>query len=403
MSEATDWRKMLRTWNGAMIASGEFDRVVADRRWAGFPPASEEAIAGAERRLGAKLPESYKAFVRVSNGWWVPARGGGEGPLRVWGTEDIRLLREVQPELVETWSEEVLEEDPEDISVIPRSHHRSVLQISGDDDGFYLLNPLMETGPGECQAAFFANWVPGEHCYPSFGVMMARLCEEYLGAHPARGIKLGIPPDEPIDEPGEFIERLKMLGFFRFVSTERAAEMIADYLETKSRFKGAPLPGRFASPGAAILTDDCGRVARLDSERLARERGAYAIAAARPLLARAGVELGQLREEDTKGSYSVELEGVSREFFRVRKGKPAIPGGEHAVNVAMAVIQETATLVNRVLVAKRRRERFATMMEMSSLIGGVVPALVMLDEEMAYLMMWSPAIHNYCRPTRGDV
>jgi hypothetical protein len=317
--------------------------------------------------------------------------------------EDLRLLRDVQPELVEIWSEEVLEEDPEDIAEIPRSHFRSLIQISDDDDGFYLLNPLIETGPGECQAAFFANWAAGADCYPDFGVMMARICEGYLAAHPVRGVKLGIPPDEPIEEPEEFIEMLKRLGYFRFVSTERAAEMIADYLETKSRFRGALLPGRFASPGAAILTDDCGRVVRLDIERLARERGAYAIAAARSLVARAGVELGPVREVETEDGYSAELEGISREFFRMREGKPAIRGGEHAVTVAMAVIREAATLLNQVLQAKRRRERFATIMEMSSVLGGVGPALVMLDDELAYLMMWSPAIHNYCRPIRVDV
>src|ERR1043165_1861495 len=118
---------------------------------------------------------------------------------------------------------------------------------------------------------------------------------------------------------------------------------------------------------------------------------------ARTPVGAAGVELGPVREVETEDGYSAELEGISREFFRMREGKPAIRGGEHAVTVAMAVIREAATLLNQVLQAKRRRERFATIMEMSSVLGGVGPALVMLDDELAYLMMWSPAIHNYCR------
>jgi hypothetical protein len=35
----------------------------------GYPPAKEQEITKAETRLGLSLPESYKNFLRVSNGW----------------------------------------------------------------------------------------------------------------------------------------------------------------------------------------------------------------------------------------------------------------------------------------------------------------------------------------------
>lgn len=35
----------------------------------GFPPADEERITALERRLGAKLPPSYRSFLAVSDGW----------------------------------------------------------------------------------------------------------------------------------------------------------------------------------------------------------------------------------------------------------------------------------------------------------------------------------------------
>lgn len=36
-----------------------------------YPPATEADISAAETRLGVRLPASYKAFLRVSNGFWV--------------------------------------------------------------------------------------------------------------------------------------------------------------------------------------------------------------------------------------------------------------------------------------------------------------------------------------------
>jgi hypothetical protein len=402
-----DWKEVLQGWAAVMIASGEFHKVGVIEGWTGFGPASESAIAVAERRLGTTLPESYKAFLRVSNGWWLQGRGGNAKSIRIWGTEDVQLMRDAQPETVDIWSEDVgLEEDPLDAAVIPRSHYRSVIQISNYDDGCYLLNPLIETGPADCQAAFFAYWVPGDWCYANFQVMMMRECEQYLAAHPKgrEWIHLGEPPDESIFDPVEFVSELKRLGYFRFVDSARAHEMIADYVKIRAVFKGVLLPGPFPSPGATILTDDCGRVVRLDAESIANGRGRAAVAAVRPLLARAGVELGAVREIVIEKSYSLEVEGLPREFFRLRDGRPVMQNGDHALTVACAVIDETATLLNVVLGAKGRAERIATMTETRSESGGLIPAMVMLDsDEMAYLMMWSGSTHDFCKPRRPDL
>ena len=66
----------------------------------------------------------------------------------------------------------------------PATHYRSVIQISEDNDGFYLLNPLIEPRPDEWQAAFHANWIPGAEYHASFGELITRLCEAYVAAVP---------------------------------------------------------------------------------------------------------------------------------------------------------------------------------------------------------------------------
>jgi hypothetical protein len=58
-----NWRRLLEPSSAAMIASGEFSRLLppeaAATKWAGFAPASDSAIAEAEDRLKLRLPGSY--------------------------------------------------------------------------------------------------------------------------------------------------------------------------------------------------------------------------------------------------------------------------------------------------------------------------------------------------------
>src|SRR5690242_6797158 len=128
-----DWPKVLKRWSDAIIASGEYSEVLANgaakEKWAGFPPATDAAIAKAERRLKQRLPESYRQFLKVSNGWWLD---GTAGPIRLWGVEEIRLMADVDPEVVKIWSRgvESWEDDDEDPASLPTSHFRSVVQIS---------------------------------------------------------------------------------------------------------------------------------------------------------------------------------------------------------------------------------------------------------------------------------
>jgi hypothetical protein len=206
---------------------------------------------------------------------------------------------------------------------------------------------------------------------------------------------------------GEFVSELKRLGYFKYCSPEAQGRMVANFLATHEEFQRGRwqlLPGEFASPGAALLGADSGRVVDLDQGRLARERARYALAAARPLLGAAGVEIGAPKELVSSDSYGVRLDGVTHEFFRLRNGRPALQGGEHEVNAARYVLDETTKLLNKVLNARGRAERTASLAELREQFEPRTRlAMVLLDDDLSYLMMWSPVIHNYCRPMRPDV
>ncbi len=169
------------------------------------------------------------------------------------------------------------------------------------------------------------------------------------------------------------------------------------------------LDGPYGSPGAAILGKESGRVAELDPTRLAAERGRYALAAVRQLLTVADIELEPEEELITPESYGVRLGDVTHEFFRIRKGRPALSGGDDPFNAARYVMYETVKLVNQVLQRRGSSERLATLEERHSeeferpLTAQMCLAFVLLDDDLAYLLMWTPVIHNYCRPMRPDL
>lgn len=66
-----------------------------------YPPASEEKIAEAEQRLNFKFPPSYRAFLKIHNGWrglWVHSIFGVSGP----GYLDLRREYEKDIKAFET-------------------------------------------------------------------------------------------------------------------------------------------------------------------------------------------------------------------------------------------------------------------------------------------------------------
>lgn len=71
------WNDLLRALSDLAIGNPRIRPLLTApqvaARWLGEPPAEEEAIAAAETRLGLRLPDSYKAFLRISDGWHFPS------------------------------------------------------------------------------------------------------------------------------------------------------------------------------------------------------------------------------------------------------------------------------------------------------------------------------------------
>jgi hypothetical protein len=176
------WRPLLERWSRQWLGLDEYAAElpddVAESGWIGYPPASERQIAAAERRLGATLPPSYRAFLRISNGW----RRTSPFISRLWGVEEVEWLPARNQELIDVWNEQpyavpdeeyiVYDESQDSVSLRPE-YLRTALEISDwGDSAIYLLNPQVVTPEGEWEAWFFASWYPGAGRYRSFWELM---------------------------------------------------------------------------------------------------------------------------------------------------------------------------------------------------------------------------------------
>ena len=73
--------------------------------WLGYPPATEEQIEAAENRLGIKLPDDFKEFLRITNGFLTP-NDATEPTFE--SIEKIEYLKNIDSFLLEVWSDPAL-------------------------------------------------------------------------------------------------------------------------------------------------------------------------------------------------------------------------------------------------------------------------------------------------------
>jgi hypothetical protein len=142
----------------------------------GFEGATEEQIVAAEQRLNAKLPLSYRTFLKVSNGW--PVMWHSVEPGKLWSTEEIRWTREQDPELIEIWGAPEFEISPEEHLATQgdendsgyRSQYvQNLLSISDHGDACdLLLSPEVVDKNGEWECWKIASWYPGAQRWRSF-------------------------------------------------------------------------------------------------------------------------------------------------------------------------------------------------------------------------------------------
>jgi len=166
-TDPAKWQALLQQLSELAIADKEIrGRLTAEqieKRWLGEPPATEEQIVAAEERLGIRLPPSYRAFLKVSNGWHYPTYA----ITRLASVQEIGPTRDLDPVLVNAWA---------DNSSRPESDLPNTVLVSipsdYDDGDRLMLNP-QSVQNGEMEAWSFSNAYPGADPQPSFWHLMA--------------------------------------------------------------------------------------------------------------------------------------------------------------------------------------------------------------------------------------
>ncbi|MEV0532912.1 SMI1/KNR4 family protein [Kitasatospora sp. NPDC050463] len=178
MTEETfEWRPFLTRWSeewaGARddsAASRPEDEAARRAGWLGFEPATAERLAAAERRLGRRLPPSYRAFLEVTDGW----RHAGGSVYRLAGTEGAR------------WHEDSSGFSEYFDGELEGMWERALQLDTESDLTFVLLDPSAVDDDGEWAVYCHKVWAHSEPTrYGSFREFMVAMYREFhrLTAH----------------------------------------------------------------------------------------------------------------------------------------------------------------------------------------------------------------------------
>lgn len=157
-----EWKPFLAEYNRELLTYEEVVETLPSELikagWLGYPGATEEEIRTAEKRLAVRLPPSYRAFLKASNGWRFPSVSIFDllpAPKVVW-------FREQNQDWIDAYvspgegmppisDEEHLVYGPKQECVKFRVDYlQTALQISGPgDSAVALLNPKVVTPDGE--------------------------------------------------------------------------------------------------------------------------------------------------------------------------------------------------------------------------------------------------------------
>jgi hypothetical protein len=183
---ADHWTPILSRLNSLALKSNSLKEhltpEVLSTCWCGLPPAPENEILETERRLGIRLPPSYRSFLSVSNGW----RPFDSLIERLLPVQQIDRLRFADPEATKAIQEYYQEDELSDedyldyaddnhmVALRHRFYPESVLVGKGwpCESELILLNPRIVFPDGEWEAIFFADWLPGNERYRSFRVLV---------------------------------------------------------------------------------------------------------------------------------------------------------------------------------------------------------------------------------------
>ncbi|MDH6538593.1 hypothetical protein M2167_001103 [Streptomyces sp. SPB4] len=189
---AWDWRTFLHKWSGEWAdcledgdVLGEDDAAARRARWLGEAPAGEERIVAMERRLGLRMPPSYREFLEVSDGW---QHAGGFVSLLA-GTADAHWHDDASG--LADMFEQYLDEDSGPEQQREADIWRRGLQLDVESDGMYVLMDPEDVGEdGEWAVYTWAGWRAAPPTrYADFAEFMRDMHREFhsLRARPGAG------------------------------------------------------------------------------------------------------------------------------------------------------------------------------------------------------------------------
>ncbi|MGB8700576.1 MAG: SMI1/KNR4 family protein, partial [Thermosynechococcaceae cyanobacterium] len=185
-----DWNTFLERWSEAILDNLDEEHIdnyefqysdILENKSCFRMGATEEEVSKLEKRLGAKLPTSYRNFLLASDGFTVLNEY-----CDLYGIDQINWFIEENRDWAECWDDGNDVEDEkyfqygehQDCCWLRGRYMKTALQISSAEDGYvYLLNPQVIDSRSEWEAWDFGNKYPGAYRYRSFWDMMQKVYE----------------------------------------------------------------------------------------------------------------------------------------------------------------------------------------------------------------------------------
>ena len=270
------WKTFLSEYNRELLSYEEIvealPRELIKSGWLGYPGASGAELAAAEKRLATRLPPSYQAFLKTSNGWRFSSSSISE----LLPAAKVTWFRDQNQEWIDAYVGPSEGAPPipdkkyfvygarQDCVSFRAEYLQTALQISAEGDGaVVLLNPKIVTPDGEWEAWFFANWLPGAVRYRSFAewLQAERLaCTKQLKPLPKAKLPKYVTARKPVSarkaqaaaRSGQTELALESLESFAAKGDDSAAASLAELYAFMGRWdKAITNAGRLlANPGA---------------------------------------------------------------------------------------------------------------------------------------------------------
>lgn len=125
-----------------------------ESNWIGNDPAKIDDIESSERNLGIRLPQDYKDFLLITNGF-AATRNNTEP--RFETIQCIDYLVNIDSEVVEIWNQESLKDIGQELA-------RAILIGGINEEQYFLIIPP-KSYEEKWKYWKFASWIPGEFSF----------------------------------------------------------------------------------------------------------------------------------------------------------------------------------------------------------------------------------------------